>query len=125
MKRLLTVIAVLEGATGLVLVVRPSALADVLFGLPLIAPVAVTVGRITGVALVALGLACWLIRTDAQSRVARGLVSAMLLYNCGVLVVLIFAGLASGLAGVGLWPAALTHLVLGAWCARNLATAHT
>lgn len=104
--------------------VRPSARAALLLGVPLNAPVAVTVGRIAGVALAALGLACWLTRVDAHGRAARGLVFAMLLYNCGVLAVLAFAGLASGLAGIGLWPAALAHLLLGAWCAKNLATRH-
>lgn len=104
--------------------VRPSARAALLLGVPLNAPVAVTVGRIAGVALAALGLACWLTRVDAHGRAARGLVFAMLLCNCGVLAVLAFAGLASGLAGIGLWPAALAHLLLGAWCAKNLATRH-
>ncbi len=125
MKTLLTVSAVLEGATGFALVLRPSELAALLLGVPLDALVALTVGRVAGVALVALGLACWLTRVDAQGRAGRGVVFAMLLYNCGVLAVLAFTGLALGLAGIGLWPAALSHLVMGAWCAKNLATGHT
>lgn len=124
MRLLLTVSAVVEGATGLALVIRPSALAALLLGAPLHAPVGVAVGRIAGIALAALGLACWLTRVDGQGRAARGLVFAMLLYNGGALAVLVSAGLGSGLAGIGLWPAALAHFVLGIWCARSLVSKH-
>jgi hypothetical protein len=37
--------------------------------------------RLAGVALLALGVACWLAVSDAQSRAARGLASGMVLYD--------------------------------------------
>ena len=59
MKNLLTVTAVLEAAVGLLFVVIPSRVTTFLLGAPLDTPVALTVARVTGVALLALGVACW------------------------------------------------------------------
>ena len=75
MKSLLTITAIVEAATGLGLVVLPSVVVQLLLGSPLHAPAAVMLGRVAGAALLALGVACWLARADAQSRAARGLVA--------------------------------------------------
>jgi hypothetical protein len=55
----------------------PSATAALLVGAPLEAPIALTVARVGGAGLLALGVACWLARGDTQSRAARGLVAAV------------------------------------------------
>ncbi len=88
MKNLLTVTAVIEVGTGLVLVVIPSLLVTFLFGSSISTPVELTLSRVAGVALLALGVACWLARHDGQSRAARGLAGAMVLYNSGIALVL-------------------------------------
>ena len=66
-------------------------------------PVGVTVSRVAGAAMLALGVACWLAREHAAGRTAKGLVAAMLLYNVAVVAVLILGwtnlgpvGMASG-----------------------------
>jgi hypothetical protein len=120
MKTLLTVEAVIEGGTGLVLVASPSLVATLLLGSPLDAPGAQTVARVAGVALLALAVACWRARHDGHGRAARGVVGAMALYNAGVLAVLGHAWLGLGLSGIALWPAVLVHVVMAAWCARSL-----
>lgn len=125
MKALLTVFALVEVGAGLVLLVSPSALTKLLFGTQLDAPTALISGRVAGAALLALVLACWLARNDAQSLVAKGLVAGMLLYNTGVVALLLYAGTASALAGVGLWPAVLIHLLLAAWCIALLRVSGT
>jgi hypothetical protein len=55
-------------------------------------PVGVTVSRVAGAAMLALGVACWLAREHAAGRTAKGLVAAMLLYNVAVVAVLILGG---------------------------------
>jgi len=77
-------------------------------------------GRVAGGALLALGVACWLARDDTQSRAARGLVAAMLIYNIAVAAFLAYSGLGLGLHGVTLWPVVIVHAVMAAWCAGCL-----
>ena len=73
-------------------------------------------------ALFALGVVCWLAREDAASRAAKGLVAAMLLYNIGVVAVLVLAWMGPGAVGIGFWPVVLAHAGLAAWCIAGLAT---
>jgi hypothetical protein len=115
MKKLLTVVAVAEMATGAALIVVPSLVGRLLLGAEFFG-VAVVVGRVAGIALFALGIACWLGRDDTQSRASRGLVAAMLLYNVGTVAVLAFAGVGLGLHGMLLWPAVVLHAVMAVWC---------
>ena len=116
MKTLLTVTAGIELGAGLALLCWPSAVVVLLLGSPLDAPAAVTLGRVAGAALLALGVACWLARGDAQGRAARGLVAAMLVYNVGAVVVLGAAGIWSRRVGIALWPAVVLHAAMAAWC---------
>jgi hypothetical protein len=120
MKRLLTLTGIIEMATGLGLLVVPSLVVRLLLGSPLDASAAVTLGRVAGAALLALGVACWLARADTQSRAARGLVAAMLLYNVATVAVLAFAAVGLGLHGMLLWPAVILHAVMAVWCAGCL-----
>jgi hypothetical protein len=114
MKKLLTLVAIAEGATGVALMVVPSPVGRLLLGAEL-SGVAAVVGRVAGIALFALGITCWLARTDTPSRAARGLVAAMLFYNSAVAALLTFAGLGLGLHGVALWPAVVLHAVMAVW----------
>jgi hypothetical protein len=121
-KSLFTVIAALEGGTGLALLLTPSMLVSLLLGASLDTPGAMTVGRVAGAALLSLGGACWLARDDGQSRAARGLIVAMMFYNVVVAALLIHARFGAGLAGVGLWPAVVVHAALAVWCIACLRT---
>jgi hypothetical protein len=119
MHTLLVVTALLEGVTGLALVALPSWLATFLLGSSLDAPAAAILARVAGVAVVALAVTCWLTRDDAQSRAARGLVSAMALYHTGVAVVLAYASIGFALSGLGLWPTVLFHAGMTGWCLKT------
>jgi hypothetical protein len=120
MNRLLRLTAIIEILTGLGLMIVPSVLVRLLLGSPLDTSVATMLGRVAGVALLALGVACWLARDDAQSRAARGLVSAMVLYNFGAALILGTAGTYLRLAGPALWPAVVLHAAMGSWCVTCL-----
>jgi len=116
MKPLLKLTGIIETATGLGLMAVPSVVVRLLLGSPLDTYAAVMLGRVAGAALLALGVACWLARDDTQSRAARGLVVAMLMYNIPATAVLAFAGIGLGLQGVMLWPAVVLHAAMAVWC---------
>ena len=119
MKRFLILTAVIEAATGLALIALPALVVRLLLGAE-ISGASIPLGRVAGAALLALGVACWLARDDRQSRTARGLVVAMLMYNLVATAVLAFAGISLGLHGVVLWPAVVLHAAMGAWCGACL-----
>ena len=116
MKYLLILTAVIEAGAGLVFLILPSAAANLLFGSSLDAPVALMVGRLTGAALITLGVACWLARLDLDSGAARGVVVAMLLYNFAALVILASAGVGLGLVGLFLGVGVVFHSGMAVWC---------
>ena len=119
-KSLYATTAAIEGGAGLALLCLPSAAANLLLGAPLQQPAAFTVARVGGAGLLTLGIACWLARSDTQSPAARGLITAMVIYNIGVALVLGTAGLRSQSVGIILWPAVVLHTVMAVWCIMSL-----
>jgi len=119
MSRLLKFTAIIEAATGLGLIAVPAIVVRLLLGAE-ISGASIPLGRVAGAALLALGVACWLARDDTQSRAARGLVVAMLMYNIVATAVLAFAGIGLGLHGVALWPAVVLHAAMAVWCGARL-----
>lgn len=120
MKSLLIVTAAAETATGLALLGLPSLVVSLLLGGSLDTPAALVVARVTGAALLSLGVACWLARNDENGRGTIGLVNALTLYNVAAVAVFVHAGLGTGLTGIGLWPAVLLHAALAVWCIARL-----
>jgi hypothetical protein len=116
MKPLYTVTPAIEAGAGLALGFFPSAAVAMLLGTGLDTSAAVTLGRLAGAALLALGVACWLARNDAGSGAATGLVTGMLVYNAAVVLLFIFAAFGLGLHGVALWPAVVLHAAMTVWC---------
>ena len=116
----LHVTAVIELGAGLALLCFPSTTVALLLGSPLDTPTALTVARVGGAGLLSLGVGCWLARGDSQSRAARGLLAAMLLYDVAAVAILAFAGIGFGLHGVALWPAVVLHAVMTLWCVACL-----
>ena len=111
MKRLLTITAIIEAATGLGLLAAPAVLARLLLGGTLDTPAALTVARVGGTALLTISVACWLSRENG-----RALVAAMLLYNIFVVGILVHARFVLALSGSGLWPTVALHLAFAIWC---------
>ena len=119
MKPLLTLTAIIEAPTGLALIAAPAFVVQLLLGAE-ISGAAIPLGRVAGAALFALGVACWLARYDVQSCAARGLVTAMVLYNLGAVVILGAAGIRSQPVGIALWPAVVVHAAMTVWCVACL-----
>jgi hypothetical protein len=109
MKNALTLAAVAEVATGLGLLIVPSLVGQLLLG-EQFAGVAIPVARVAGIALIALGIACW----------PGPPLVGMLTYSAVVTLYLAYLGFAGGLTGVLLWPAVVVHLILTALLARDL-----
>ena len=98
---MLIVAAISEAATGVVLLIVPSLVGHWLFGVEL-SGMATTVARMTGIALIALGVACW----------PGPPLAGMLTYNAAVTLYLAYVGFAGGLTGILLWPAVVLHGIL-------------
>src|SRR5262249_30880427 len=98
MKKVLIFAAVVEALTGLALLVVPSMVGQLLLGQQL-AGVAVPVARVTGIALIALGIAC------SPTTPLVG----MLAYSSFVTLYLGYVALAGEFVGVLLWPAVVFH----------------
>ncbi|MBR0791898.1 hypothetical protein JQ631_22690 [Bradyrhizobium manausense] len=101
--------AIAETVTGLALVIVPSLVGHLLLGTDL-SGIAIPIGRLTGVALIALGIACW----------PGSPLIGMFAYNALAALYLGYLGLAGGLTGVVLWPAVALHLVLSILLGRAL-----
>ena len=116
MKTLLSTSAAIEMGAGLALTIMPSTVVILLLGSSLHTPATLTVGRVAGIALFTLGVACCFARNDGGSRAAAGLVTAMLFYNVVVAGVLVFAGTVLELYGIALWPGVFLHAAMAVWC---------
>jgi hypothetical protein len=105
MKTVLSLAAVGEAAAGAALVASPSTVLSLLFGAEFAGAGEVT-GRIAGIALIGLGVACW---PDGSARPAlRG----MLTYGLLTMLFLVYLGVRGASVGVLLWPAVAAHAIL-------------
>jgi hypothetical protein len=106
MKRILKLASLAEGGFGLVLVAVPQVVAQILFATDL-SGMALTLGRLTGLCLIALAISCW---PGSDSRNAY---YGMLTWSVAAMVYLIVVG-RSGPAGFLLWPAVVAHAAIAA-----------
>jgi len=108
MKRVLIFAAVAEIATGMALLTVPSLVGQLLLGEEFTG-VAIPVARVAGMALIALGVACW----------PGPPLAGMLTYSALVTLYLAYLGIAGGFAGVLLWPVVVLHVILTAVLIRE------
>ena len=101
MKWVLIFAAVGEAGTGLALLIVPALVGRLLLSEELTGS-AIPVARVAGLALIALGVACW----PGPAR------AGMLLYSAAVTLYLACIGFAGGLTGILLWPAVILHAIL-------------
>jgi hypothetical protein len=116
----LIVTAFVEAGTGLLLLYLPSVPLALLLGASPASPEALFVTRLAGAALLAIGVACWLARSDYGSPAQLGLLTGVLIYDVAADALLAYAGLALSLVGLALWPAVVPHTALAVWCGACL-----
>ena len=117
MKGVLVLAAVGEVAAGAALLIAPSLVGQWLFGAELTG-VAMAVARVAGIALIALGVACW----------PGTPLGGMLIYNAAVTLFLASVGFAGGSTGMLLWPAVVLHAIMTAllaWASTSGRTRNT
>jgi hypothetical protein len=102
MKNVLKLAAIGEAVTGLALLVVPSLVSSLLLGTELTG-VSIPIARVTGIALVGLGVACWPNWTA---------LCGMLTYGALVTLYLLYLGIRGEWVGPLLWPAVALHAVL-------------
>ena len=107
MKKVLIFAAVAEAATGMALLIVPSLVGQLLLGEDLTG-IAIPVARVTGIALIGLGIACW----------PGPPLVGMLIYSAAVALYLAYLGFAGGLTGIFLWPAVALHAILSVFLGR-------
>lgn len=112
MSKVLGFAAVAEAITGLALLIVPSLVGQLLLGQQLDG-VVIPVARVAGIALIALGIACW---------PATPLIG-MLAYSAAVTLYLAYLGFAGEFVGTLLWPATLVHAFLSILLGRALSAA--
>ena len=114
-KLFLIVVAAVEAATGLGLLLLPSVPFALLLGLESATVEAIFVGRIAGAALLAIGVASWMARNDKVSHSLFGLLVGILIYNTAVSILLVYAAAVLKMTGAMLWPTVAFHAFLAVW----------
>ncbi|MFZ1641400.1 MAG: hypothetical protein WAV07_08160 [Candidatus Contendobacter sp.] len=102
-KKLLALAAVGEAAVGLALLIDPPIVAKLLLGIGQLAGAGLVIARVTGIALIGLGVSCWPGSTAFAGMLTYGVV--LTLYLAGL-------GLGGAFVGVLLWPAVALHAVV-------------
>jgi len=108
--KLLAIAAIAEAGTGLALLFVPSLVGSLLLGAELTGA-SIPVARVTGIALIALAIACW-----------PGLTAlcGMLTYSALATAFLAYLGIRGHWVGPLLWPAVVLHVVMAIFLGRAM-----
>lgn len=109
MKKMLVLAAAGEAAFGVVLLAYPPIVVRLLFAAE-IAGTAIVMGRVAGIALIALGVACW--PSSATGSSPSRALQAMLCYSLLATLYLAYLGVGGERVGRLLWPAVAIHAIL-------------
>ena len=108
-RKILAFTAVVEVGTGLALMLDPAIVVKLLLGASA-SDAAMPLGRVAGVALIALGVACWPSRQRAEG--GSPAFRAMLIYNVLIALYLAYLGTVEHQAGLLLWPGVALHAIV-------------
>ena len=108
--------AVIEIGAGLCLLILPALSLSLLLGLEKPASEVQFVGRVAGSALLALGVASWIMRGEQAGSGPYGFVIGMSVYNTAAAVLFAYAGIGLKMTGPLLWPVVALHAGMANWC---------
>lgn len=118
-RRLLTIAAAIECLAGLALILTPGIVTSLLLGAAADS-VGLMIGRVGGVGLLSLGIACWGARTDTGGAAQTGTLRAITLYNAGAGLLLVVFAATGKAVGLVVWSAGILHLGLASGFAASL-----
>ena len=110
-RALLTIAVVVEAPTALILILIPGFALRLLLGAD---PdgVGLMVGRVAGVMLLSLVIACWGARQDSGGAARSSTLGAITLYNAGTGGFFVLFAITGQAVGLVIWVAGLVHLAL-------------
>ena len=116
LRKILAFAAVVEFGTGFLLVIDPTIVVTLLLGAE-VSGAGILLGRCFGIALLALGVACW----PERQRVGSGAPAfrAILIYNVLIALYLAYLGTVGHLRGLLLWPGVVLHALVALLLAHN------
>jgi len=107
--------ALTEAGAAVLLLTGPAMFVRwLLGGDPMEAPDALLIARFAGVALLAIGVACWCSQNDGVA--ANGLLAGVLAYDAAAAGLLLYAAVVLHRTGPVLWPVVALHGALALWC---------
>jgi len=107
-KSFLRFTAVIEGLTGISLMLVPGLVIHLLLGLSLSGPAATITTILAGIGVSSIALICWLLRAKDAT---RSVMKMVLFYNGAVLFLLLYGAVIYGLNSPGLWLASGFHFI--------------
>jgi hypothetical protein len=116
-KNFLLLTAIVEGITGLVLLVTPQFIVPLLLSTPLEETGGIISARIAGIAIISLVINCWYSKTG---KCTNAVLYSLLFYNLAVTTIFLFAKIEYNLNTALLWIVASAHVVLAIWGLRLL-----
>jgi hypothetical protein len=112
MKAFLSLTAILEGITGLALILVPTYIIPLLLSTPVEETGGIIAARIAGIAIASLALACWFSKNNKNN---SGIVKSLLFYNFAIIAIFIYAVMIYELTSQFLGLVVVAHIGLGFW----------
>jgi hypothetical protein len=114
-KSFLAYTAIIEGLTGLALILVPALVGILLFKTELNSPLGTILAMVGGAAILSLALQAWLVRLQADTSIT---LKILLIYNAAVSFILLYGVFKLGFGGIVLWLVILFHIVQTGVCFR-------
>ena len=114
LKKFLTYTSVIEALTGFLLIVLPSRVVSLLFGVEITEGGGIILTMIAGAAIFSLSVVVWLAR---QNNVSTDIVIMLFIYNLLLTAIPLLGAFSYMFHGVGLWLVILFHIMQSVICA--------